>query len=171
MLTCGYSLGKMQRRQKEKASNDSESTATLVSLITKDSKGKNIKLIERIWSKKSIEILLTLILLVLLSFRVNFNATKNKPISVNQEAALKKENLQQVSRKDEENEKNEEIRSSDSIAIEKDERDFKAIGLKHGTDKVAANTRLKGCLENEETCTRKGCKRLKCRPWGKLKIH
>lgn len=46
------------------------------------------------------------------------------------------------------------------------ERDFYEIARKTGSDKVDAHQRLPGCLENRESCTRKGCEREACRPWG-----
>jgi Methyltransferase domain len=46
------------------------------------------------------------------------------------------------------------------------ERDFYKIAEKMKTDKVAANYRLPGCLNNPDSCTRKGCVRKECRPWG-----
>jgi len=46
------------------------------------------------------------------------------------------------------------------------EQDFLEVAKKTGTDKVAAHTRLPGCLQNRDTCTRKGCEREVCRPWG-----
>lgn len=44
--------------------------------------------------------------------------------------------------------------------------DFFEIGKKTGTDKVAANFWMPGCLKDPSTCTRKNCTRLACRPWG-----
>jgi hypothetical protein len=46
------------------------------------------------------------------------------------------------------------------------EKNFYDIGLKLGTDKVAGKHRLPGCLQNSESCTRKGCVREECRAWG-----
>jgi hypothetical protein len=54
-----------------------------------------------------------------------------------------------------------ELKASDQ------ELDFYSLGLKTSTDKVAAISH-EGCYKNSEkdTCTRPGCKNLKCRPWG-----
>ena len=46
------------------------------------------------------------------------------------------------------------------------EKNFYEIGLQRGTDKVAGKHRLNGCLQDPESCTRKGCVREECRPWG-----
>ncbi|KAL7505654.1 hypothetical protein ACHAXN_003099 [Cyclotella atomus] len=46
------------------------------------------------------------------------------------------------------------------------ERNFYQIGLGTGTDKVTAPGRLPGCLKNDASCTRPGCVRPECRPWG-----
>ena len=46
------------------------------------------------------------------------------------------------------------------------ERNFYDIAKKTGTDKVAAIYRLPGCLQNDSSCTRPGCVRPECRPWG-----
>ena len=46
------------------------------------------------------------------------------------------------------------------------ERDFYEIAQKTGTDKVAGHHKLPLCLKNRDNCTRKGCEREACRPWG-----
>jgi hypothetical protein len=46
------------------------------------------------------------------------------------------------------------------------ERNFYQIGLKTGTDKVTVPDRLPDCLKNDASCTRPGCVRPECRPWG-----
>ena len=46
------------------------------------------------------------------------------------------------------------------------ERDFYKIGRRTGTDKVTVPTYLPGCLKNDASCTRPGCVRAECRPWG-----
>lgn len=46
------------------------------------------------------------------------------------------------------------------------ERNFYQIGLGTGTDKVTAPGGLPGCLKNDVSCTRPGCVRPECRPWG-----
>mmetsp|Transcript_9608 Transcript_9608/g.15997 ORF Transcript_9608/g.15997 Transcript_9608/m.15997 type:complete len:381 (-) Transcript_9608:132-1274(-) len=46
------------------------------------------------------------------------------------------------------------------------EKSFYDLGLKYGTDKIAGKHRLPGCLQNNSTCTRPGCVRKECRPWG-----
>eukprot|EP00550_Attheya_septentrionalis_P002643 CAMPEP_0198289906 /NCGR_PEP_ID=MMETSP1449-20131203/7945_1 /TAXON_ID=420275 /ORGANISM="Attheya septentrionalis, Strain CCMP2084" /LENGTH=402 /DNA_ID=CAMNT_0043988311 /DNA_START=54 /DNA_END=1263 /DNA_ORIENTATION=- len=46
------------------------------------------------------------------------------------------------------------------------QRDFLAIGKKHGTDKVEGHVNLPGCLEDPEKCLRKGVQKKKCGPWG-----
>jgi len=46
------------------------------------------------------------------------------------------------------------------------ERNFYKIAQGTGTDKVTAPARLPGCLKNDESCTRPGCTRPECRPWG-----
>lgn len=52
-----------------------------------------------------------------------------------------------------------------SDAANSQEKDFYAIGLKLGTDKVAGKHRLPGCLDNPSTCTRPGCVKKECRSW------
>lgn len=49
---------------------------------------------------------------------------------------------------------------------EEEQRSFKDIGLMRGTDKVAGHASLPRCLEDNKTCTRGGCAREECRPWG-----
>lgn len=46
------------------------------------------------------------------------------------------------------------------------ERDFYRIGKKFGTDKVTAPGMLPACLKSGKSCTRPGCVRPECRPWG-----
>mmetsp|Transcript_5096 Transcript_5096/g.7090 ORF Transcript_5096/g.7090 Transcript_5096/m.7090 type:complete len:396 (+) Transcript_5096:67-1254(+) len=46
------------------------------------------------------------------------------------------------------------------------ERNFYEIAKKTGTDKVTAPVRLPDCLKNDASCTRPGCVRPECRPWG-----
>lgn len=46
------------------------------------------------------------------------------------------------------------------------ERNFYEIAVRTQTDKVAAIDRLPGCLKNDSSCTRPGCVRPECRPWG-----
>eukprot|EP00978_Attheya_sp_CCMP212_P007644 scaffold17733_cov27-Attheya_sp.AAC.1 len=46
------------------------------------------------------------------------------------------------------------------------QRDFLAIGKKRGTDKVAGHGYLPRCIENPESCLRKGMQKKKCGPWG-----
>ena len=46
------------------------------------------------------------------------------------------------------------------------ERSFYEIAAKTGTDKVTAPSRLPDCLKNDASCTRPGCVRPECRPWG-----
>jgi hypothetical protein len=46
------------------------------------------------------------------------------------------------------------------------ERNFYQIGLGTGTDKVTAPGRLPECLKDDSSCTRPGCVRPECRPWG-----
>lgn len=46
------------------------------------------------------------------------------------------------------------------------ERNFYEIGLTTSTDKVTAPKRLPECLKNDASCTRPGCVRPECRPWG-----
>lgn len=46
------------------------------------------------------------------------------------------------------------------------ERNFLEIGKRMGTDKVAANLRLGPCLRKPDRCTRPGCAKEECRPWG-----
>jgi hypothetical protein len=46
------------------------------------------------------------------------------------------------------------------------ELNFFSIGVTTRTDKVAAITRLSDCLQDVNPCTRPGCQRIKCRPWG-----
>ena len=43
---------------------------------------------------------------------------------------------------------------------------FKAIALKHGTDKVEGHEQLPLCLKNPKVCVRGGCVNPRCRPWG-----
>jgi len=46
------------------------------------------------------------------------------------------------------------------------EQDFFQVAKKAETDKVKGHAYLPSCLENPESCTRKGCERKECRPWG-----
>ena len=46
------------------------------------------------------------------------------------------------------------------------ERNFYEIGKGTLTDKVAAPGTLPRCLKNDKSCTRPGCVRPECRPWG-----
>ena len=46
------------------------------------------------------------------------------------------------------------------------ERNFFEIGQRTGTDKVDAPRRLPPCLQHNASCTRPGCVRPECRPWG-----
>ena len=46
------------------------------------------------------------------------------------------------------------------------QQDFLELAKAHGTDKVAARAKLPSCLSNNNSCTRKDCKRPECRPWG-----
>ena len=55
--------------------------------------------------------------------------------------------------------------SESEVEMEK-ELDFYSIGMTTSNDKVAAISFLKRCLNNDNQCARKGCKRVKCRPWG-----
>lgn len=51
-------------------------------------------------------------------------------------------------------------------AVPANERSFKEIGVRFGTDKVAGYEHMPNCLKDPESCTRKGCANLRCRPWG-----
>lgn len=46
------------------------------------------------------------------------------------------------------------------------ERDFYKIAKGTITDKVTAPNLLPGCVKNDAACTRPGCTRPECRPWG-----
>jgi hypothetical protein len=50
--------------------------------------------------------------------------------------------------------------------IAQGQRDFLAIALSTQTDKALGNDRLEGCLKNPASCTRQGCTKEACRPWG-----
>jgi hypothetical protein len=47
-----------------------------------------------------------------------------------------------------------------------EEKSFLQIGIASQTDKVAALSRIDGCLKDSTSCTRPGCTREACRPWG-----
>lgn len=50
--------------------------------------------------------------------------------------------------------------------VQEGQRDFLAIAMTTGTDKVLANQLLEKCLTDEKMCVRPGCAREACRPWG-----
>jgi hypothetical protein len=46
------------------------------------------------------------------------------------------------------------------------EKSFLEVAIPTETDKVAGQMQLPACLDNNATCTRPGCVREECRPWG-----
>ena len=54
----------------------------------------------------------------------------------------------------------------DFLDLAEGQRNFLEIAKRSGTDKVQGNVRLEGCLKNPESCTRQGCAKEACRPWG-----
>ena len=139
--------------------NELESASTTV-----DSTGKEKKThrISKFLAKRSIEILLTLILLISLSDQINFHTNDEKDVAKNEDRnnQLTKDIATSSTSSSELRHLNDEDEDGNK------ERDFLSIGLKHGTDKVEGSANLESCLDTGEPCVRPGCKRLKCRPWG-----
>jgi hypothetical protein len=54
----------------------------------------------------------------------------------------------------------------ESFDIAEGQLDFLNIAKNSGTDKVAGNYRLEGCLKDDASCVMKGSANQACRPWG-----